>query len=77
MLTRIHRDNPQRLFINRFTTNPSALSLVHDHKCHTFRLLKKTGKKTYSARSDTIVFGMFSCLVFFKVAVLRSISRCQ
>ena len=64
MLTRIHRDNPQRLFINRFTTNPSALSLVHDHKCHTFRLLKKTGKKTYSARRDIIVFGMFSIFVF-------------
>ena len=27
MLTRIHRDNPQALFINKFTTNPSVLSL--------------------------------------------------
>jgi len=34
--------------------------LTYDHRYHTFRLLKKTGKKTYAARSDIIVFGMFS-----------------
>jgi hypothetical protein len=28
MLTRIHRDNPQALFINKFTTNPFASSLL-------------------------------------------------
>ena len=28
MLTRIHRENPQALFINKFTTNPFASSLL-------------------------------------------------
>lgn len=56
MLTRIHRENPQRLFINRFTTNPSALSLVHDHGCHTFHLLKKTDRKHFHNSSARCYF---------------------
>ena len=42
---RIHRDNPKALSISKLPTNPSVLSLPYDHRCHTFRLLKKTDRK--------------------------------
>ena len=45
---RIHRDNPKALSISKLPTNPSVLSLPYDHRCHTFRLLKKTDRKRYA-----------------------------
>ena len=55
MLTRIHRDNPQALSISKLPTNPSVLSLPYDHRCHTFRLLKKTDSKTIHSNRENEV----------------------